>query len=327
MSSQTKVLILDGNNLAYKSMVLDDFRQANGIGTSVTFGLLRSLYSLLKQFDTKYFIFTWDCGGSRKRKKLLPQYKQHRKSSMSDPEHKAKMDEFFRQLTTAKKVLSFLKIPQLTISGIEADDLVSILANVFAKKFDATIVSSDKDILQCVKSGVSVYNSHKKRLYDSMNFERTFGVTPDQYLFARTMIGDKSDNIPGIHRVGDKTAFKLVKELTNPDKWNLSEVLKQPEWKKKKISTQILSSFDLIEKNIKLMKLPITYHQLDLEDKNNYLKVVNKDFIKSIFITRSVEHKKFLQLMTKMEFFSILKNKKEYLSKFNIRLIGGDNET
>jgi 5'-3' exonuclease len=145
--------------------------------------------------------------GSKFRDELFPEYKAHRKKSPNfDP---ALTSGIKAQMNELVDIFPFFGIKQLKVEGLEGDDLIGILA----KELPSTlVVSGDKDMFQLLRYGVEIYYPPKELFLNKENFAETYseGLSPEAYLYYRTIIGDTSDGIPGLNRFGEKTARKLL---------------------------------------------------------------------------------------------------------------------
>ena len=320
---QSQILIIDGNNFAYRSLVLDTMRTEPGVRTEVLYMMLGSIVRLLKKFNTHKFIISWDISKSIKRKKLYPQYKANRKNKT--PEEESKYNIFLKQLKLTQKVFEFMKLPQAMVPRIESDDTISLLAyllgGVGVDGRHAVIVSSDKDLLQCITDKISVYNPMKKQLISIKAFRRKYDMTPQQYNLCRLMIGDSSDNIKGIAGVGEKTAFRIIHELQPTTLISIFLHYANDINIKSKIDKRIQNSFELLKLNEKLMKLPIRLYDLDIEEKDCFMDVVNKQLIKSIYTSRSVNKIKLKRLWFKLEMSTFINELNELCEWLNIKLV------
>lgn|SRR3990167_338433 len=317
------VLIIDGNNLAFKSTLVPELSNDDGIETHVLYSLFQSIFSLLRDFKTRYFIFTWDVGHSKRRKLIYPEYKGNRKEHRErSTEEKQKWESFYRQLNMSRKIFTYLKIPQVFIPGFEADDLMSLLGNIYCKKYKTVIVSSDKDLLQCLNPNLQVYNPMQKKLWDYSLFSRQLDckVTPDQYSFARAIMGDKGDNIDGIHGVGIKTALQIVQDIEHLTLDALKQLMRRNPYTKKKMSLKVIEGLDTIDRNLKLMLLPKVAADLNTNEKIEFLKAVNRELVQSIFKYKEVSSQGFSRLFLKLQFVHFLKNKEKNLEMLSIKL-------
>lgn len=202
-------LIIDGNNTAYRAaftMSLDH----KGVDTSVTFGVIKMITAMVKRYKPHSVIVCWDGGVPNYRRKLLPQYKEHRKHRDD-----VDWDNIKRQIDELHEVaMSLHGILTIRAKGLEADDLMAQAAQISCE--GAHIVTTDNDLLQCIDQEISVLNPAKDWIYNSVNYEEEFGFPPEYHLLYKILMGDQSDNVPGIKGIGPKTAQKFVQELIEP---------------------------------------------------------------------------------------------------------------
>jgi len=195
------LLLIDGNNLAYRFL-----RHRNSGNYSSDY--VKLVQSLAKSYNASKVIVCFDFGKSYYRLNLLEDYKGTREKP-SDPDEIKKLDEFFAVMNLLPEVLPYTV---LKFRGIEADDLIAYLSINLSDDYDHTwIVSSDKDLIQLITDGVSIFNlfSRKERTIDSIYED--FELTPIEFMHSRIIEGDKSDNIMGIEGIGPKRAQTLIK--------------------------------------------------------------------------------------------------------------------
>ena len=201
-------LIIDGMNMAFRAKYAYNLSH-NGADTSVLYGVVRMLMSLIKKYKPVSVVFCWDGGTPQYRKRLVPSYKENRKHD--DPD----WDMFLDQLRELQDVFRYSGMLQVGRTGIEADDLIYHITRMLigdSEIGNSIIVSTDDDLLQCVKPGVSVWNPTKKMLVTDATFYRLKGYKAFQHVCAKVLIGDSSDGIPGVHGIGPKTAVKLLSD-------------------------------------------------------------------------------------------------------------------
>ena len=206
-----KLLLLDGHSLAYRAFFAlpPDLATKSGTVTNAVYGFTSMLAKVLADEKPDQIAVAFDApGGSTVRKELDPEYKAGRKETP---------DLFASQLPLIHEVVEALAICQLSVPGVEADDVIATLATrAAADGIDVVVVTGDRDSFQLVsdphikvlynKRGVSDY-----ALYDEAGIaERCGGVTPAQYTQYAALRGDTSDNLPGVPGIGEKTAAKLV---------------------------------------------------------------------------------------------------------------------
>lgn len=198
------VLIVDGNNMAHRCRHV--FSLSNhGVDVSVTYGFLKVLSSNITKFQPSSVIVAFDNGIPEYRRKAVPEYKANR--DHGDP---AEYEDFLRQLNELLEILPSMGVIVVRKRCAEADDIIYHASRMVKER--AIIVTSDKDLLQCVEMGVDVYSPSKEILYTVDNFETEIGIGRYDYIDWRALQGDSSDNIPGVRGIGEKTATKLFQE-------------------------------------------------------------------------------------------------------------------
>lgn len=211
----SKILFCDGHNLAFRAFYgIRELNRSDGFPTNMIHGWLRTMWRLEDEFSPNEMHIFFDRGGSHRREKILPAYKANRGLPP---------DGFNEQLRWVKKLTNALGHNTYEMEGKEADDLIA--SAVRQKKSEVNqivIVSSDKDLAQLVETGVEQLvpppTANPKlgwRILDSNAIQQKFGVSPGQILDYLSVIGDQSDNIPGLSGVGPKTATKWLAEFTN----------------------------------------------------------------------------------------------------------------
>jgi len=210
MSERKKMVLIDGHALAYRAYhaLPDDLKTSRGELTNAVYGFTSMLLNVLRDEDPTHIAVTFDKGPTF-RHEIYSEYKAHR----------AKMpDELRSQMDRVREVVETLDIPIYEEEGYEADDLLGTLTQQAEDEaIETLIVTGDMDLLQLVDEHTSVLTS-RWRFSDTAVYtvervrERYDGLDPDQLVNYKALIGDKSDNIPGVYGVGEKTATKLVKK-------------------------------------------------------------------------------------------------------------------
>ena len=214
-------------------------------------GFLNSVRNRMLYYAPSMVFVAWDAsGGSRKRKYLFKSYKAGRISSKL----RDKKDADY-QLAMLREYLELLGVKQRKVTGLEADDIIAHLC-AYYKDEDKIIVSSDKDLLQLVNDKTKVYSLSKKKLYDAQQVIRDMGALPCNLVMSRAILGDQSDNIPGVRGIGEKSVTKLfpilAQEPATPEK--LIEIAEAGEDRKHKL---LLEQKDIFYRNIELMRLTL----------------------------------------------------------------------
>ena len=314
------ILLIDGMNTLIRSFSL--LKAMNPTGTHVGgfVGFLRSLGYVTRIFDPTRVIVVWDGkGGSGNRQNINPNYKAQRANSRithwglydtKEEETEALIGQLFR----VQDYLDCLPIHQIMIEKLEADDIIAYLSKRASgsqvKK--VTIVSSDKDFLQLVDDTVEVYAPIKKKTFTKSNVIDEIKVLPQNYNLVKALLGDSSDNLPGVKGLGIKTILSEWKSFTyDPnaslqDVWDHCETQMELE-KPKKIFAKILHSFDKVVDNFAMMDL----HQTQLDESEiDYVTEIMKSPIPDL------QTGAFLHLLDQDKIEGITKNTDTWLENF-----------
>jgi DNA polymerase-1 len=204
--------LIDGHALAYRAFFAliasgSRFQTRSGEPTAGIYGFTNILLRILEQEKPKYLAVAFDTGKTF-RNETYPEYKATR----------AKMPEdLVPQIVRIRQVVDAFNIPRLEKEGYEADDVLGTIARqAVAKGLGVKIITGDRDLLQLVDERIVVNLSGKKLTdaedYTSAKVKQEFGVRPDQVVDYKALIGDKSDNIPGVHGIGEKTALTILEK-------------------------------------------------------------------------------------------------------------------
>ncbi|MBU5592775.1 DNA polymerase I [Clostridium sp. MSJ-4] len=202
-----KLLILDSNSLMNRAFyALPPLTNSEGIHTNAVLGFTTMLFKIKEEIEPDYIVATFDRKAPTFRHKEYEDYKAGRK----------KMPEELReQFPLVKELLSLMDVSIFEIDGFEADDLIGTLS-VYAEShgIEVYIVTGDRDALQLATDNVKVIITKKgiteKEIYDKNRMIEDFGVTPTEFIDVKGLMGDASDNIPGVPGIGEKTAYKLI---------------------------------------------------------------------------------------------------------------------
>lgn len=211
--SQEKFIIIDGNSLmnrAFYALPLLETKQ--GFFTNAVYGFVSMLIKTINEENPNYLTVVFDKAAPTFRHEEYPEYKGHREKT---PE------ELKGQIPMAKELLKAMNISYYEKEGYEADDLIGTLCKEAEKEEDkeTVIISGDKDLIQLLSDKIRLMITKKGitefEIYDREKVQEAFGVSVDQFVDLKALMGDKSDNIPGVHGVGEKTAKKLLDEFDN----------------------------------------------------------------------------------------------------------------
>lgn len=209
-----KLMLIDANSLLYRAFfALPPLENSAGQPTGAVYGFINMLMKLLEDYPVDYAIAAFDLPGPTKRSEEYKEYKAHRPATPP---------ELRTQMKIARDVLDALGIVRVELDGYEADDLVGTLAKTAADKdCFSWIVSGDRDILQVVDENIHVILTQKgisqTAVYDSKAVAERYQVTPLQLIDIKGLMGDSSDNIPGVPGIGEKTAIKLISQYGSVD--------------------------------------------------------------------------------------------------------------
>ncbi len=203
--SRPVLYLVDGHSYIFRAFhAIRHLSTRDGTPTNAVFGVTKMLLKLLNEKEPSHAAVVLDAGGKNFRHEMYPEYKANRPPA---PE------ELKVQVPLVKEVVKALNLPLLQEEGCEADDVIaSLCAQAVAQGFQVVIVSGDKDLMQLVGEHVVMYDSMKGVVYDPDGVKKKMGVPPGQVLDLLALMGDTSDNIPGVYGVGQKTAARLLSE-------------------------------------------------------------------------------------------------------------------
>lgn len=197
------LLLVDGSSYLYRAFhALPDLRNHNNEPTGAIHGVLNMLRRLHKDYQADYSACVFDAKGKTFRDELYPDYKAHRPPMPRD---------LAVQIEPLHACIRAMGWPMLIVDGVEADDVIGTLAEQAAGAGMRCIISTgDKDIAQLVNAQVTLVNTMSNEVLDEANVQAKFGVPPDRMLDYLMLVGDTSDNVPGVQKVGPKTAVKWL---------------------------------------------------------------------------------------------------------------------
>ncbi|WP_419175633.1 DNA polymerase I [Desulfosediminicola sp.] len=204
------VYLIDGSAYIYRAYHgVKPLSNSKGMMTHAVFGFINILRRIMRERDPKYIAVAWDSRGPVFRHEIYKEYKANRPQM---PEDLAQQLPYIREFVASSNILC------LEEQGIEADDLIASSARKLAEKgHNVVIVSGDKDLLQLVGDSIVMWDPMKDKVMDSEAVVEKYKVTPDKLLEIFALIGDSSDNVPGVPGVGQKTAEKLIAEFGDLD--------------------------------------------------------------------------------------------------------------
>lgn len=204
-----KLVLIDGNSIIYRAFfALPLLNNDKGVYTNAVYGFTTMLLRILEEEKPTHMLVAFDAGKTTFRHKTYKEYKGGRQKTPP---------ELSEQFPIVRELLDAFHIPHYELDQYEADDIIGTLSKVTdTADWEVTVISGDKDLLQLVSDNVTVHVTRKGisevDKYTPQYLHEKMGITPDQIIDLKALMGDNSDNIPGVPGVGEKTALKLLKE-------------------------------------------------------------------------------------------------------------------
>lgn len=261
MSNFDKPFILvDGSSYLYRAFhALPALANSKGIPTGAIYGVINMLKRLLADYHPEYMAVVFDAKGKTFRDELYEDYKATRT---------AMPDELARQIEPIHHIIKALGLPLIMIEGVEADDVIGTLAIAAKEQGIQTLISTgDKDLAQLVSAEITLINTMSNTLYTIEKVIEKFGVPPESIIDYLALVGDSSDNIPGVPNVGPKTAAKWLQQYQS-----LDNIIKHAAEISGKVGENLRASLTQIPLAKSLatikcdVKLPFDYHQLKIKN-------------------------------------------------------------
>ena len=204
------LLLVDGSSYLYRAFhAMPDLRNAEGAPTGAIYGMINMLRRLRQDYSAAYIACVFDAKGKTFRDDLYPEYKANRASMPED---------LVLQIEPIHEVVRALGWPILMIEGIEADDVIGTLSVQATQAGLSTVISTgDKDLAQLVNDKVTLINTMSNEKLDRAGVIAKFGVPPERIVDYLTLVGDTVDNVPGVEKVGPKTAVKWLTQYDSLD--------------------------------------------------------------------------------------------------------------
>ena len=214
-----KILLIDGNSMANRAFYATMGRMMKtptGISTNAVYGFFQIMFKTIEEENPDKIIVAFDISSSEKRTKIFSEYKAGR--------HKTPED-LTMQFPIIKELLRMMNIPIVQKDGIEADDILGAIAKKEGKKGNKIIIlTGDRDYFQLVDMNVNIrypktiMGKTEYIIYDNYKVNEEYGLTPEKLIEVKALMGDASDNIPGVKGIGEKTALKLIIQFESLEK-------------------------------------------------------------------------------------------------------------
>jgi len=303
-----KLFLIDANSFCYRAyFAIKELSTSYGQPTNAIYGFINMLKKILQRENPDYMGICFDVSRDTFRQKRFTEYKVHRP---------AMPDGLVSQIPLIKEIISAHNLSTFEYEGYEADDIIATISKrAKTAGLDVFIVSSDKDILQLVDKNVRVYNPQKDegKIYDTEEVKTRFKIEPKRIVDLIALMGDKTDNIPGISGVGENTAVRLIEEFGDFEKiyTNLNKI------KSEKLRSTLKEQKDnaLLSKELATLDQDVPI-KIDFES----LKVAEPDYERLFKLYRNLEFRSLLRELPQDQFESrqsklIFTDKKETLDR------------
>ena len=295
------ILLVDGLNTYIRSFMAVPSLNDDGLHTGGIAGFLKSVGYAIKLLNPTRVIVVFDGkGGSQKRRKIYPGYKNGRRTDIRLNRTYEELSDsitesqnFKKELIRTVNYLDVLPVTVMALDQVEADDTIAYLAKQTFKDSNVTIMSTDKDFLQLASDKINIWSPVKKKIFGCKEIVDEYGITCKNFVFYRVMEGDVSDNIPGLDGVGLKRVLQAFPFLGEEPQVCLQQIYNYSENNKGKykIYERVLDNKLLLERNYELMQLHNTqiqsFTQLRIEeivakqipkiDKMGFSKLITED--------------------------------------------------
>jgi DNA polymerase-1 len=287
------VLIVDGLNAFLRSFTMINHINPNGQHIGGLTGFLKSVGYAIKMLNPTKVVIVFDgVGGSNARRNLFPDYKANRNANRMTnysifQSKEEETEAINNQMQRLILYLKCLPVSIISVEGLEADDIIGYLTHKlenFGETKEINIMSADQDFLQLVSEKTSVYSPTKKRIFKPKDVLAEYGVSATNYINYKILLGDKSDNVPGVTGLGPVKLVKLFPELTGDSKVTLESM--------------ITKSAELINENKLYLSVVERRHQLFVNQQlmnleGDFLSPDNRKLVKQAF-SESYELNKYL---------------------------------
>ncbi len=283
--SRKQLFLVDGNSFCYRAYyAIRVLANSKGQPTNAVYGFITMLNKMVKTYKPDMLAIAFDLKGPTFRHKKFEEYKIHRKPMP---------DDLVGQLPLIKQVILAYNIPIYEMEGYEADDVLATIATKAAEKdIDVYIVTGDKDALQLISDRIKVLSTHQEGLvYDKNKVKERFNVGPDSIPDIMALMGDASDNIPGVTGIGEKGAVELISEFGS-----LEELIKNIDKVKGEAKKKMLKEQEAIARLSKELAVVDRHVPIKIDMKDLEIKEPDNAELAGLF--RELEFKSLLKIVT-----------------------------
>jgi DNA polymerase-1 len=252
-----KLFLIDGTALLYRAyfaFIRNPLINSKGMNTNAIFGVVSSFLGFVNKFNPQHIIVSFDRKAPTFRHEMSEQYKANRPPMP---------DELVPQIEPVKQFFHNIGLPEISQDGLEADDILATLATRLKENYEIVIVTGDKDYSQLVQDGVTLYDPMKDINIDREQVIARYGITPEQFVDYLAIVGDSSDNIPGVKGLGPKGAETLLKEYVTLDNV-YANLDKLPEKVREKLTNDRDNAY--LSRDLAQMVLDAPIHTPTVED-------------------------------------------------------------
>lgn len=270
MAKSKPLLLVDGSSYLYRAFhAMPPLNAANGNPTGAVFGVVKMVKKLISDYGSDRVAVVFDAKGKTFRDELFAEYKANRPSMP---------DDLRVQIEPLHTIVKALGIPMLIVPGVEADDVIGTLAVQGEQAGQAIVISTgDKDMAQLVSEHVTLINTMNNTTMDASGVEEKFGVKPEQIIDYLALMGDSSDNIPGVQGCGPKTAVKWLKQYGS-----VADLIENADEIKGKIGEKLRAGLDMIPLSRQLATIK-TDVELDVVLKDLVLGKADEDTLRETY--------------------------------------------
>lgn len=274
--SKQSILLVDGMALLFRAYYATAYggyirKTTTGIPTNAVYGFVRYFMDAIDKFNPSHVVCCWDMGSSTFRTEKFDGYKANRDAAPED---------LVPQFSLVKEVVESFGVPNIGLTGYEADDCIGTLANLYSEAMPVYILTGDHDMLQLASDRINVIIMKKGHgnyaVYSPVELMEEKGLTPKQFIDLKGLMGDTADNYPGVKGIGEKTATKLITEYGS-----VEGILDNLEALSKSVRMKIEAELDMLHLSRDLARIrcdvPITC------DIDTCLWEVNSDTVRSKF--------------------------------------------
>ena len=292
-----RVLLIDGLNIFLRAFAVNGSLNEKGVPVGGIMGFMKSLAFAIREMEPTRVVVVYDgAGGSKRRRKINPNYKSQRVpkrvtkfdafNSLEDEKEAMKIQ--FRRLLS---YLELLPIDVYSVDNVEADDVIAYIAQNVLEN-EVIIMSADRDFLQLVNDRIVVWSPNKKKYYTKEQVFVEYGIPAHNFLMYKCLMGDKSDNLEGIKGLGPKKVTKVIPEITGME-MNLDYLIHYASTQDSLMHKRIVESREKLETNEKMMSLkdPIMSGQIKIQisdlasrptnllHRNDFIMLYNEDYM------------------------------------------------